>query len=269
MSWLEQLDETVRHPVVLAFLRDIKTNLDDPTPRLILADWLEEHGDTVGAARGDFLRLQCHGTHTPNSPRQAELLARFETAWLGPLKSLAHSWSWHRGMLHLEIHASVLRGDAGALVPPEAFAWVEGVTFRDLTAETVSRLAASPWLVWLSTLDMGYNVLGDAGVAALASSPNLTNLRTLWLRRNNIGDRGAAALAASTALTNLETLSLIDNEVGDDGGRALASSPLLAHLTLVNLEGNRLSQTSIAALKKAALPHRRLWLHVGRQEHSR
>jgi uncharacterized protein (TIGR02996 family) len=42
-------------PEVLAFLRDIKDHPDDDTPRLVLADWLEEHGDP----RGEFVRVQC------------------------------------------------------------------------------------------------------------------------------------------------------------------------------------------------------------------
>src|SRR5215469_944145 len=105
MSTPEQLDETVWRPVVLAFLRDIKANPDDSTPRLILADWLEEHGDAVRAARGEFLRLRSRARREPNPGRGTELLQQFETAWLGPLKRLAQSWHWNRGLLHLEIPA--------------------------------------------------------------------------------------------------------------------------------------------------------------------
>ena len=39
-------------PEVLAFLADCKENPMDDTPRLVLADWLEEQGDP----RGEFLR---------------------------------------------------------------------------------------------------------------------------------------------------------------------------------------------------------------------
>ena len=202
MAATEQLDETIWRPVVLAFLRDIKANPDDDTPRLILADWLEEHGDAVRAARGEFLRLQCLPAQPANQEAQAELLRRFERAWLGPLAPLTLSRSWHRGLLHLEIPASVLLDGSGVLVQSEAFAWVEGVTFRGLAAElnfdglhteSVSRLAASPWLSWLNMLDLGYNYIGNAGALILATSLNLTNLRILWLRRNLIFDSGARA----------------------------------------------------------------------------
>jgi uncharacterized protein (TIGR02996 family) len=263
MSTPEQLDETVWRPVVLAFLRDIKANPDDPTPRLVLADWLEEHGDAVRAARGEFLRLQSLAAPSPYPDREAALLRRFETAWLGPLRPLALSWNWRHGLLHLEIPARVLLDDSAGLVRTEAFAWVEGVTFRNLTTEAVKRLADAPWLGWLNTLDLGYNFIRDAGVAALAASTNLANLRTLWLRRNAIGDRGAAALARSENMAKLETLSLVDNEISSEGARALAASSLLAHLRLLNIEGNDIGGAERGALENAARAHPRLWLHLG------
>jgi uncharacterized protein (TIGR02996 family) len=261
----EALDETVWRPVVLAFLRDIKANPHDDTPRLILADWLEEHGDAVRAARGEFLRLQCLPAEAANGQRQAELLHCYERAWLGPLAPLAHSHSWQRGLLHLEIPASALLDGSGELVQSETFGWVESVTFRNLEVQSVSHLADSPWLAWLNLLDLSFNFIGDEGAAILAASPNLTNLRHLWLRRNNIGDKGATALAAAEGPTKLETLSLIDNQIDNAGARALAASPLLAHLTLLNLEGNRLSRAGIAALEQAAQMHPHLWLHIGTQ----
>jgi uncharacterized protein (TIGR02996 family) len=51
-------DQSAR-PEVLAFLCDIKENPEDETPRLILADWLEEYGDEHDAARAELIRVQC------------------------------------------------------------------------------------------------------------------------------------------------------------------------------------------------------------------
>jgi uncharacterized protein (TIGR02996 family) len=267
VSGPEQLDDTIWRPVVLAFLRDIKANPDEDTPRLILADWLEEHGDAVRAARGEFLRLQCLAPRTPDPERETALLRQFEREWLGPLAPLARSWSWQRGLLHLEIYAEILLDDSAGLVQSEAFGWVEGVSFRQLDATSVARLAESPWLGWLNTLDLGFNHIGDAGVETLASSPNLTNLRSLWLRRNSVGDAGATALAQSKGLSNLDVLSLIDNQIGHAGARALSVSPHLDHLKLLNLEGNPIGSAAVAGLKKIARAHPRLWLHIGRRWH--
>lgn len=41
------------------FLPAILTAPDDDTPRLIYADWLEEHGGDAGRARAEFIRVQC------------------------------------------------------------------------------------------------------------------------------------------------------------------------------------------------------------------
>lgn len=41
-----------------ALLQDILANPQDNTPRLILADWLEEHGGTAGRDRAEFVRVQ-------------------------------------------------------------------------------------------------------------------------------------------------------------------------------------------------------------------
>lgn len=39
-----------------ALVRAIIENPEDDSPRLVYADWLDEHG---GAARAEFIRLQC------------------------------------------------------------------------------------------------------------------------------------------------------------------------------------------------------------------
>ena len=44
-------------PELLSLIRHAKDDLDDATRRLVLADWLEEHGDDADRARGEFLRL--------------------------------------------------------------------------------------------------------------------------------------------------------------------------------------------------------------------
>jgi uncharacterized protein (TIGR02996 family) len=63
------------HPEYAALLRAICADPDDDTPRLVAADWLEEHGD---ADRAAFIRIQVE-------------LARLEVAGLG--KSLeAYEW---------------------------------------------------------------------------------------------------------------------------------------------------------------------------------
>ena len=96
-----------QHTELLALLQAAKEQPEDNSVRLILADWLEEHGD---GHRAEFLRLQC--ASTPGSTlskeesskareRIGELLGRFGGAWLGSLWQ--HGGSWHRGFLSVEL----------------------------------------------------------------------------------------------------------------------------------------------------------------------
>lgn len=49
-----------------AFLRTIIDNPRDDAPRLVYADWLEEHGDEMSVARAEFIRVQCQLARIPN-----------------------------------------------------------------------------------------------------------------------------------------------------------------------------------------------------------
>jgi uncharacterized protein (TIGR02996 family) len=64
-------------PQESAFLRDIRANPDEDAPRLVYADWLEEHGGEQGAARAEFIRTQCAlACLGEDDPRRSELEAR-------------------------------------------------------------------------------------------------------------------------------------------------------------------------------------------------
>ncbi|MDB5313612.1 MAG: hypothetical protein JWO38_7814 [Gemmataceae bacterium] len=77
------------------FLAAIRANPDDDTPRLVYADWLEEHGDPDRAA---FIRVQCELEpirNRPDHPRAAVLRARekvlFDRHWQEWIGQLART----------------------------------------------------------------------------------------------------------------------------------------------------------------------------------
>jgi len=248
---------------LLALLAAYKVNPDDAVRGLVLADWLEEHGDPVLAARAEFVRLQSRAPRAAGSKqRQAELLQRHAAHWLGPLRAVTEAYAWHHGLLHLWVAAAALAGESARGLTAEDFAWVEGVTVSGLGAPEAARLAAAPWLTALTTV-WCLGAVEDEGAAALAASPQVGGVRTLVLRSNEIGDRGAAALARSPQFGNLSVLSLAYNQVRDEGALALAASPHLAHLRQLNLEGNRIGGPGLSALRAAARAHPGLWLHLG------
>src|SRR5580704_9481671 len=75
------------------FLRAVLDAPGDDLPRLIYADWLDEHGDPD---RAEFIRSQIELARLPRSApgrkplraRAAELLRRHRAAWLAPLPRL-------------------------------------------------------------------------------------------------------------------------------------------------------------------------------------
>ena len=72
---------------LLAAVRD---NPDDDTPRLVYADWLQEHG---GDDRAEFIRLQCAAARLPDGDKErrkkekaaAVLLKAHKAEWFGPV----------------------------------------------------------------------------------------------------------------------------------------------------------------------------------------
>jgi len=69
-----------------AFHQAILADVDNDQPRLVYADWLEEHGDPLGA----FIRIQCEMAQLyPFDPRFEELTIREQQM----LKSYGREWS--------------------------------------------------------------------------------------------------------------------------------------------------------------------------------
>src|SRR3954469_18795927 len=76
-----------------AFLHDILRHPTDDAPRLIFADWLDDHGQPQ---RGEFIRTQVGLARLgPDDPwraalqeREADLLAEHGERWRGPLLAL-------------------------------------------------------------------------------------------------------------------------------------------------------------------------------------
>jgi uncharacterized protein (TIGR02996 family) len=87
-----------------AFLQDILEHADDDAPRLIYADWLDEHGGPAGQERAEFIRVQCELSRLgPEDPRRClletrerQLLDRNWPAWDAVFVgvSLRGDWSW-------------------------------------------------------------------------------------------------------------------------------------------------------------------------------
>jgi uncharacterized protein (TIGR02996 family) len=207
------------------FLAAILEDAEDDTPRLIYADWLDEHGQ---AERAEFIRLQCELARLPaEDPRRPELedrerdlLRQQRQAWEGPLREALEAaggdvdtgreGGWR---FDCDFHRGFVEG-----IRVRSAGWSGGIGDAGAIA-----LAASPHLAAVSTLSLWCNQIGAAGAEALAATPHLANLRWLELSGNAIGDAGAIALAASPYLAGLTRLYVRCCQIGDAGAAALRS----------------------------------------------
>ncbi|HKB04124.1 MAG TPA: TIGR02996 domain-containing protein [Gemmataceae bacterium] len=82
-----------------ALIAAIRAAQDDDAPRLVYADWLEEHGQPE---RAEFIRLQCElarGDSPDLRAREAELLAIHLDAFAGSLASPGLRFRFRRGFI--------------------------------------------------------------------------------------------------------------------------------------------------------------------------
>src|ERR1700733_7843414 len=97
-------------PELVSLLQTAKQPAEDATTRLIVADWLEEHGGPDDLARAAFIRLQMRvaglGETDPGlralRDEERELLAAHGPAWRGPLEACKDDCRFERGLLSMD-----------------------------------------------------------------------------------------------------------------------------------------------------------------------
>src|SRR5262249_1094923 len=144
-------------PKEKAFLSAILADPATDAPRLVFADWLEEHGRSE---RAEFIRVQCRLAALPEcdqerkelETRSWELLGSHEEDWVGPLHGLHKQkwWRFHRGFIEsISLPARVFLAHAKAIFQAapvsQASLWKAG--------GTATELANCPFLARLTGLD--------------------------------------------------------------------------------------------------------------------
>jgi uncharacterized protein (TIGR02996 family) len=251
-----------------AFFQAIIENPDDDTPRLVYADWLEEHGQPD---RATFIRVQCALAHLPDDApqrkgleaREGELLGAHRAEWERPLRRLLPGMvaniHFRRGFVEkafvesraFRVHAEELFRLAplrhlGLYMTGSRVAPFPNLAFVN---RLVGQLAGLPQLGGLATLDLGLMSVGDEGTTALSSSPHLGGLTALRLGDNSVGDWGVGALATSAGLPHLAILDLSGNRVTDAGALALAGSAHFGRLKSLDLRVNPIGPQGREALR--------------------
>src|SRR5262245_45833946 len=222
-----------------AFLEDIRENPSDDAPRLIYADWLEDHGDP---ARAEFIRVQCELVQAIDSPRRPELRRRERELWQDhgrlwsrPLRTFSRKFEFHRGFAdRMVLRARAFLNHGAEILRLTPLTHVKFREARDLIVD----LAGCKLLGRIRSISFESNKLGAGRLATLLASPHLTQLEWLTLNNNALGNKGAEVLAASPVLGRLRSLDLTRNHLGAAGVHALVRSPRFAGMRRLILSAN-------------------------------
>src|SRR5436190_8371110 len=186
------------------FVSAIREAPDEDGPRLIFADWCEDHGDPE---RAEFVRLQCRLARMKEEDagraelqeRERLLLAEHGTRWAAPLAGMVRGCRFRRGFIE-----DVEIDEAGI------FRWVHEEVFR---LAPVRRLCFNDSQLNLEEFESIFHVF--------------TLLEGLEFRLHQEPD-SFRALLASASLRSLRRLALHDP--GDDEEGVFSSDALAALL---------------------------------------
>jgi uncharacterized protein (TIGR02996 family) len=274
-----------------AFLSAIRDDPDADGPRLVFADWLDDHGDP----RAELIRLDCQLTALPrDDPRTADLqprlrawLDRYRNVWPGKHHMMC-SCSLERGLLHVHVPAALLKkpGLEPWLVRAIREGWVVRLeVYADPQAEVKwiatraagrklglqGRLDELPTLLIriinvpmylpflqpltnLACLDINVTHFEPADLQPLRQ---MTGMRSLLLGHSSITDEGLAYLDGLKELRRLD-LHWCEKLTG----AGLHHLLVLTNLTHLDLSGTRVGVADLQRL--GALPSLRL-LEFGRR----
>jgi uncharacterized protein (TIGR02996 family) len=167
-------------------LHDCASTPADNAPHLILADWLEDHGQ---GERAELVRLQCKlADWVPDwqerqalIARQDELIATHRDAWLGALAKRCQHVEFRRGLCRVWVTSRNFCAPAfgTALSDHQPTTLVEQV--RITQCKSLTRVATRPWLGSVPALSLARLELNDAGLTPLLASEHLEHLADLDL----------------------------------------------------------------------------------------
>jgi uncharacterized protein (TIGR02996 family) len=204
-------------PGLLSLLDAARAEPHDDAPRLVLADWQDDHGESE---RAEFVRLQLRlaaGSQPLEADERKELerrcralLDRRGGCWLAGLwRWFPPATCWLRGLLALRVPR---RYEPAAV--EESACWVDTLLFRltgrDSLRRAVDLLAVTG--VNHAGLDLRNVLREQALLAELARVPEMPNLRSLtidWpLRMLRPAEGGARPVVSGAFLSGLLALPL-------------------------------------------------------------
>jgi uncharacterized protein (TIGR02996 family) len=248
-------------PELRALLQASKDAPDDDTPRYILADWLDDHGQPD---RAEFVRLSVRlaakeialADEAVTRARLHELYSRHATEWLGELQDKLFGVVFRRGLLEMRssLHPLCLLPAyaAGHVLP-----WLESLVFEYGQQKSIGDLLAVEALRHFTSLDVTDVWLTATWLERLVNSPRVAHLRRLRIAPTEGQKAIGVALANATQLAGLRVLDVAEG-MGDGSLVALAQAPWFAGLsTLAIRYGSGIRKTAPAWAKSPHAPRLR------------
>lgn len=253
---------------------------DEDTPRLALADFLDEEGGKPNRFRADVIRTHVGlAREEPWSEPWRELNERWDDLsgtvvglerkgklpWLAHLKGRVKAWGFERGLVgHLTLFSKRFVNEGDSYFEQDPIRSVKFVKLNsDIGTVKPEVLFACPHMARIVKLDLDGSGLADASLAKLAKSPGAPKLRSLTLSGYNPFGRAALPnlLAATPELTELNLNN--NNDIGDKHARELAKCKQFAQVRALDLGSTAVTASGIEALVTGkyapALTHLRLW----------
>lgn len=248
-------------PIQISFFQSIKEDLDDNTPRLIYADWLEDNSqpDLAEAVRIGVEHSSTRPTREKRNSanvntRRESLRIRLQELenshpeWFRPwsnrhLVGSFISTYFDRGMLEVSTTIPNFNIVCSRVGSDElALANVSHLHLKQHRHQHMQRLFYDPsWLQYVPSLSLADNELyPSAGIChELAHSGYANNLKKLNLANTPIDDAAVAELTSSEELRNLRQLNLShDYNIDDRAIALLINAPYfnnLQELTLLDV----------------------------------
>lgn len=276
-----------------SLLRTILANPQDDAPRLVYADWLEEHSSGESGHplydRADFIRSQMRLFNLQaadgDEAHADQLLDRYRAEWtthlpfadpvfergfVAGVASNAAQFLQHAAtaLAHHPI-TSLNVTDHGYLEGPDRSVTkllysthMSHITCLDLTGCPLnpprgperSPLAASKSLANLQELDL--TGIDRSHFPDVAAARNMPALLSLDLTQMSLEDYVVEALAHKRNFPKLQRLNLTDNEIDNEGAEALASSTRLKTLRFLDLTANpRIGESGHRAIYESTTLH--------------
>ncbi len=241
---------------------------DEDTPRLALADFLDEEGGKENAFRADFIRT--HIKLTRAEPWSLEARETFphwvklqdaamdrarehKLPWVTHLKSRVHGWFFERGLVgELRLYAKRFVAEGASYFEQDPIRAIRFVTLRATNNPvTPQALFECPHLSRLAKLELDGSALKTADLAKLGASPHLTQLRSLALGGAQ-SFNSAAVPKLLESLTALNELAFRKNdEFGDTHLNALAKCKSLSRVTVLDLSGTLVGPDGLSTLAQS------------------